>query len=96
MHLEDELLELFARGVDAPLAEVAFNRLALAVFAHQFERNTPYGAYCRVRGKTGVNSGLSSVSGMCPVNLWYALSAAFRFVAAVFRSASACSSRASA
>lgn len=47
---EQELLELFARGMDAPLDDPAFNRLALAVFAHQFERNLPYQAFCRGRG----------------------------------------------
>jgi hypothetical protein len=50
--LEEELLALFARGVDAELPEAEFNRLALAVFAYQFERNRPYGAVCRARGKT--------------------------------------------
>ncbi|MFN3648200.1 MAG: hypothetical protein ACK47B_01365 [Armatimonadota bacterium] len=48
--LEAELLALCGRGVDAPLPDVEFNRLALAVFAYQWERNAPYGAYCRARG----------------------------------------------
>ena len=52
IELEEELVELFGRGVDAPLSEAAFNHLALAVFRHQFERNRPYGAYCRLRGRT--------------------------------------------
>lgn len=50
--LEAELLALFARGVDAPLPEVEFSRLALAVFAHQFARNRPYRLYCEARDKT--------------------------------------------
>ncbi len=50
--LEDELLALMAQGVEAPLPEAEFNRLALAVFAHQFKRNRPYGAFCRLRGRT--------------------------------------------
>jgi len=50
--LERELLALFARGVDAPLPEAEFERLALAVFAYQYERNAPYSAVCRLRGVT--------------------------------------------
>lgn len=52
MELEEELIALFARGVDAELPEAEFNRLALEVFRHQFRHNTPYGAYCRLRGQT--------------------------------------------
>ncbi|MGV3721325.1 MAG: long-chain fatty acid--CoA ligase [Actinomycetota bacterium] len=52
MSLVEELTELFGRGVDAALPEAEFDRLALAVFAFQFERNLPYGAFCRARGKT--------------------------------------------
>lgn len=50
--LEEELLRLMARGIEALLPDGEFNRLALAVFAHQFKRNRPYGAYCRLRGRT--------------------------------------------
>ncbi len=50
--LEEELLRLFERGTETALPEAEFNRLALAVFGYQVERNAPYGAYCRLRGKT--------------------------------------------
>jgi hypothetical protein len=50
--LEEELAALFGRGVEALLPEAEFDRLALSVFAHQFERNGPYQGYCRARGKT--------------------------------------------
>jgi len=49
--LEEELANLFAQGVDAPLHDDAFNRLALEVFAHQFAHNRPYAAYCQARRK---------------------------------------------
>ncbi len=48
--LEKELLALLSRGVDAPLPDTEFNRLALAGFAYQWERNAPYQALCRARG----------------------------------------------
>ena len=47
-----ELRALFARGVDVPLDDAAFDALARRVFAYQFERNAPYAAYCRRRGVT--------------------------------------------
>src|SRR6476646_5583832 len=50
--LEQDLLDLFARGVDAPLPEPEFDGLAREVFAYQFTRNAPYQAYCRARGRT--------------------------------------------
>lgn len=50
--LEQELLALFSRGMEAELPEAEFNRLALAVFAYQWERNRPYQSYCRARGAT--------------------------------------------
>lgn len=49
--LEEELIHLFAQGVDQPLHEEEFNRLALSVFAFQFEQNRPYAAFCRARRK---------------------------------------------
>lgn len=52
MSLVEELTELFGRGVDAALPDAEFDRLARAAFAHQFERNLPYAAFCRARGKT--------------------------------------------
>lgn len=50
--LEQELLALFARGVDAPLPEPELDRLALAEFAHQFTHNRPYQVFCRARSAT--------------------------------------------
>src|SRR5690349_15573504 len=50
--MEAELLALFGRGVEAPLEEAEFTRLALALFAHQFAHNGPYAAFCRARGRT--------------------------------------------
>jgi hypothetical protein len=42
---------MMAEGVDAPLPEAGFNAVALRVFAHQFNANTTYGAFCRSRGR---------------------------------------------
>ncbi len=50
--LRHELLALFAGGASVPLADSAFNDLALRVFEHQFALNRPYAAYCRRRGAT--------------------------------------------
>ena len=50
--LEPELLELIGRGLDGPKDEAEFNALALRLFAYQFERNQPYQAFCRRRGRT--------------------------------------------
>ena len=50
--LEAELTALFRRGVDGPLPDAEFNRLALAVFAHQFAHNRPYRRWCEARGAT--------------------------------------------
>lgn len=50
--LETELLRVIARGAGAPVPECEFDRLALAVFRYQFERNAPYQAFCRARGAT--------------------------------------------
>jgi hypothetical protein len=48
--LDRDLAATFARGVDAPLDDSAFDRLALRVFAWQFEALAPYRAYCQRRG----------------------------------------------
>jgi hypothetical protein len=48
--LADELTALFARGVDVPLDEGAFNVLALRVFGHQVESNATYRGFCVARG----------------------------------------------
>ena len=48
--LRDELLARIARGTAAPMAEEEFDRLARAVFAHQFACNRPYRLFCERRG----------------------------------------------
>jgi hypothetical protein len=50
--LASELVELFRRGVDQRLDDTAFNDLALRAFAYQYERNQPFAAYARLRGRT--------------------------------------------
>jgi hypothetical protein len=52
MTLEGELLAVFRSGVERPLAGERFTDLALRVFAHQFERNRPYRAFCEARDRT--------------------------------------------
>lgn len=52
MELRNELIECFARGIETPLDDADFDRLARASFAYQFEQNQPYAAFCRARGKT--------------------------------------------
>lgn len=49
--LAAELVSLFGRGVDTPLSDADFDALARRIFAYQFERNAPYAAYCRSRGR---------------------------------------------
>lgn len=51
IQLAEELASTFSRGVGARLPEGEFNRLALGVFRYQYERNRPYAAYCRARGR---------------------------------------------
>ncbi len=48
--LDRDLAAFFARGIDAPADEAAFDRLALRVFAWQYEALAPYRAYCQRRG----------------------------------------------
>jgi phenylacetate-coenzyme A ligase PaaK-like adenylate-forming protein len=48
--LRDELLHRIAAGTSAAMAEEEFDRLARAVFAHQFACNAPYRAFCERRG----------------------------------------------
>lgn len=38
--------------LDQPLLDAEFNRIALRVFAHQYQRNAPYAAFCERRGRT--------------------------------------------
>lgn len=45
-----ELTALFGRGVDEPLAEDEFRRLALRVFRCQCRHNDVYASFCRRRG----------------------------------------------
>jgi hypothetical protein len=48
--LRDELLHRIGAGTGAAMAEGEFDRLARAVFAHQFACNPPYRAFCERRG----------------------------------------------
>jgi hypothetical protein len=51
-NLEEEILAVLARGVDAALPEVELNDLALRVFEYQFSWNPPYAAFCRARRRS--------------------------------------------
>jgi hypothetical protein len=53
--LEEELIGVFERGVDTPLADDAFNDLALRVFRFQCEALPAYGGFARSRGKAPVD-----------------------------------------
>jgi hypothetical protein len=55
--LRGRLLGLIARGAHAPLGDAEFGELALRVFAHQFEHNAPYRAFCERRGHTPASVG---------------------------------------
>lgn len=48
--LRAQLLAVIAAGPRAPLPDGEFNRLVLAIFAHQFACNTPYRLFCERRG----------------------------------------------
>ncbi|MEO6462843.1 MAG: hypothetical protein ABIP29_07185, partial [Candidatus Eisenbacteria bacterium] len=48
--LDRDLAAFFATDFAAPLDEPAFDRLALRLFAHQYETLAPYRAYCQRRG----------------------------------------------
>jgi hypothetical protein len=50
--LAEKLVRRFDAGVRTPWAEAAFEELALAAFALQFERIPAYRAFCEVRGRT--------------------------------------------
>lgn len=50
--LAGRLNGVIARGAATPLTDAEFDRLALEVFAHQFEHNPIYRAYCERRGAT--------------------------------------------
>lgn len=47
-----DLQDLFARGVDTPLDDEAFNLWGLRVFAYQFRTNPTYRGFCAGRGAT--------------------------------------------
>ncbi len=53
--LADELAALFARGVDTPLNDEAFNDIALRAFAHQVASNATYRSFCAARGADPVS-----------------------------------------
>lgn len=48
--LRSEVVRVCGQGVDTPLDDDAFDRLARRVFRHQIEHNAPYAAYCERRG----------------------------------------------
>lgn len=48
--LDRDLAAFLASDFDAPPDEAAFDRLALRLFAHQYEALAPYRAYCQRRG----------------------------------------------
>lgn len=50
--LREELLGLFRQGVESPLPEEEFNRLALRVFSFQYRANPPYRAFADRRGRS--------------------------------------------
>lgn len=50
--LDDALLAVLQQGVEQPLAEEAFNTLALRLFAYQYDHNSPYQKYCQRRRAT--------------------------------------------
>lgn len=48
--LKARLLDLIARGPEAPLGDAELDALARGVFAHQYAGNTPYRLFCDRRG----------------------------------------------
>lgn len=48
--LAQRLLDLLRQGAGASVSEADFDRLALAVFSHQFAHDPVYAAFCRSRG----------------------------------------------
>ena len=50
--LRAELLRRIAAGADSDLGDDGFDRLARAVFQHQYERNAIYRRYCDARSRT--------------------------------------------
>jgi hypothetical protein len=50
--LQQRLLDVIARGAHAPLDDAELDALARDVFAHQYDCNAPYRAFCDRRGAT--------------------------------------------
>ncbi|MCX7826546.1 MAG: long-chain fatty acid--CoA ligase [Verrucomicrobiae bacterium] len=50
--LDKLILDCIGRGADRASSDAEFNRLALALFQHQFVLNTPYRRYCESLGRT--------------------------------------------
>lgn len=50
--LRAEMMALFGRGIAHPLSDDAFDDLARRCFEYQYRHNSPYGAYCRRRGRS--------------------------------------------
>ncbi len=50
--LRSEVLQFIRSGFQGDTAEDTFERLALAVFDHQFSENLPYRKFCERRGRT--------------------------------------------
>lgn len=50
--LDARILGLIARGVERRCPDAEFNRLALALFRHQFALNRPYRRYCELLGRS--------------------------------------------
>ena len=46
------IADLLAFVADTHLSDEAFDRQALALFAHQFQHNLPFQRFCQQRGKT--------------------------------------------
>ncbi len=53
--LEQRILATVGAGASAPLSDDAFNRLALELFAFQYNANQPYRRFCDLRGRTPDN-----------------------------------------
>src|SRR5690606_18669318 len=53
--LRSELFTHFARPITDPLPDDVFDDLARRIFTWQYERNEPYAAWCRRRGRTPVD-----------------------------------------
>ena len=50
--LRTALVDVFSHPIDEPLADEAFNQLALRIFAFQYAHNIPYARFCDRRDRT--------------------------------------------